>query len=93
MYPTNKVLCLFGSFGPFDGLALRTLSAFADKAGLPWRGRMRLERISVRLLKWEHERLLGRNSEALIGVGLSASERPVAEEQAHRSRTVLKALL
>lgn len=73
--------------------AVRALAAFVDEAGLPWRGRMRLERVAARLLKWEHERLLRRKSEALIRGGLSEPERDFAEDQVLRSRAVLKDLL
>ena len=72
--------------------AARALGAVADEAGLAWRGRTSLERIATRLLKWEHERILGEARKRLLGGGLSETARVAAEDQVRRSRTVLKSL-
>ena len=72
--------------------AARALGAAADEVGLSWRGRISLERIATRLLKWEHERLLRESRARLMGGGLSETVRAAAEDQVRRSRTVLKSL-
>ena len=72
--------------------AARALGAAADEVGLSWRGRISLEHIATRLLKWEHERLLRESRARLMGGGLSETVRAAAEDQVRRSRTVLKSL-